>query len=223
MKNKMERFMTKLRKFKQKISIKYLIFIFLISIGCFYQVVQVTLVFLEFETKIDVSIDKTEIEIPMISFCSSASKVFRDGKKQTFGLTPAQVYNQTLNFGEIVIYMDYYLMDDENGYFNTHFHAIWNFTKHEEDVQSQKFNSTVDIQIEKSISHLRVCYNFKHPQNKVIRPRFSKKIYQFILYHQNRTSFNIVLSSKNHSPNNNIDNEFEVSGDNFFFQIFKNY
>ena len=215
--------MTMLREFKQKISIKYLMFIFLISIGCLYHVVQVTLVFLEFETKIDVSIDKTELGIPMVSFCSDASRAFRNGEKQTFGLTPAQVYNQTFDFGETVIYMDYYLMDDENGYFNTHFHTIWNFTKHEQDIQSQKFNSTVDIQIEKSISHLRVCYNFNYPKNKIKRPRFSKKIYAIILYHQNRASFNIIFSSKNHSPNNNIDNEFEVSGDHFFFQIFENY
>ena len=60
--------MTKLRKLKQKISIIYFIFIFLISIGCLYQVFQVALVFLEFETKIDVSIDKTELGIPKVSF-----------------------------------------------------------------------------------------------------------------------------------------------------------
>ena len=113
-------------------------------------------------------------------------------------------------------------MDDENGHFDSHFNQILNFTQYEEDIQSQKFNSTMHIQIEKSINHLRVCYNFNYHKNKIKRPRFSKKIYSFMLYHQNRGSFNIILSSKNHSPNNNIDNEFEVSGNDFFFQIIKN-
>ena len=87
--------MTKIRKLKSKISINYLTFIFLISIGCLYQIVQVSVVFFGFETKIDVSIDKNEIGIPMVSFCRDATQVFRDGKQETYGLTPAQVYNKT--------------------------------------------------------------------------------------------------------------------------------
>ena len=65
-------------------------FIFLISIGCLYQMIEVTLVLLEFETKIDVSIDKTEIGIPVASFCIDSSKAFRDEKQEIYGLTPAQ-------------------------------------------------------------------------------------------------------------------------------------
>ena len=207
--------MTQLRKLKSKFSTKYLIFIFLISLGCLYHIVQVTLVFLKFETKVDVSIDKTEIGIPMISFCRFASEVFRDGQQKTFGLTPAQVYNKTFNFGEIFISMSYYLMENKNGYDTSHYRPIYNFTKYQEDIQSQKFNSTVDIQIEKTISHLTVCYNFKHPQNKVKRPEITTSIYTFILYNQTGGEFIIVLSSKNHSPNHEYDNIFKISGDNF--------
>ena len=57
--------------------------------GYLYQVVQVSLVFFEFETKIDVIIDKNEIGVPMVSFCTNTSNVFRDGTKETYGLTPA--------------------------------------------------------------------------------------------------------------------------------------
>ena len=74
----MKRFITKFRNLKSKISIKYLIFILLISLGCLYQIVQVSLVFFEFETKIDVSIEKDEMRILMVSFCIDARNVFRD-------------------------------------------------------------------------------------------------------------------------------------------------
>ena len=207
--------MTKLRKLKQKISIIYFIFIFLISIGCLYQVFQVALVFLEFETKIDVSIDKTELGIPKVSFCRGASKLFRDGEQETYGLTPAQVYKKTFGFGEIFIYLDYCLMDNEDVYYGKNYRRIHNLANYEQDVQSQKFSSKVDIQIEKTISHHVVCYNFNPPQNKVKRPKHANIIYRFILYYQNHNIF-IVLSSKNQSPNNENDNIFEVSGDNFF-------
>ena len=66
-------------------------------------------------------------------------------------------------------------MDVGNGYLDSQFYQILNFTQYEEDIQSQKFNSTVNIQIEKTISHLRVCYNFNPPQDKIKRPRFSKE------------------------------------------------
>ena len=207
--------MTILRKLKPKISIKILLFNLIISFGCLYQIVQVFSVFLEFETKIDVSIDNNEIGIPMVSFCMYPSDVFRDGEKDTYGLTPAQVYNKTLNFGEIFMYMEYYLTDNENGYYDSYHKLITNIAEHEEDIQLRKFNSTVDIQIEKTISHEHVCYNFKHPQDKVKRPKTSTSIYIFILYHQKNAKFNIILSSKNHSPNNEFDNLFSLSGDNF--------
>ena len=59
-----------LAKLKFKISIKYLIFFLIVLIGCFYQVFQVTTVYLEYETKIDVSFDsENQMVIPRIAIC----------------------------------------------------------------------------------------------------------------------------------------------------------
>lgn len=45
-----------LAELKRKLSVKYLIFIMIIMIGCSRQVIQVIQVYLEFETKVDVSL-----------------------------------------------------------------------------------------------------------------------------------------------------------------------
>ena len=212
---KMAKFTTILRKLKPKISIKLLLFILIISGGCLYQIVQVFSVFLEFETKIDVSIDNNEIGIPMVSFCIYSSDAFRNKQQKIYGLTPAYVYNKTFNFGEIFVYLEYYLTNNEEGYYGSYYYQMTNLAEQEQDIQSQKFNSTVDIQIEKTISDEVVCYNFKHPKNKIKRPKIAPPIYVFILYHQKHAKVNIKLSSKNHSPNNQYDNLFKISGDNF--------
>lgn len=63
----MAKFLTKLIKLTLKISLKYLIFIFIL-IGCSYQVIQVIKVYLEFETKVDVSFDSKNQNVILIFF-----------------------------------------------------------------------------------------------------------------------------------------------------------
>ena len=46
--------------------------------------------------------------------------------------------------------MGYYLMDVENGYYYPYYSTIRDLTKYEVNIQLEKFNSTVDIQIEKN-------------------------------------------------------------------------
>ena len=140
--------------------------------------------------------------------------MFRDGEQETYGLTPAQIYNKTFGFGEVFILVKYYLMDNENGYYNQHYRQIENIKKYEEYMKSEEFNSTVGIQFEKIITHDFICYNFKHPQDKTKRSKITDTIYTFILYHHKNREFNIVLSSKSHS-NNKYDNLFKVLGDKF--------
>ena len=85
-----------LRKFIPKLSIKYLIFIIFIMIGCSYQIIKVTQVFLKFETKVDVSYDQNnENVIPMVSFCKPTKFMLRNSESQIKQLSPAQLYNQT--------------------------------------------------------------------------------------------------------------------------------
>ena len=75
----MVKFMTKLAKLLPKISYKYLFFILIVSFGCLYHVIQVTLVYLKFETKIDVSFDlESPPVIPMISFCKDTIFLFKN-------------------------------------------------------------------------------------------------------------------------------------------------
>ena len=99
---------TNLKKLKPKISYKYSIFISLITAGCLYQIIQVFIVFFKFETKIDFSIDKNQLTIPMVSFCRPLKKTFKSEKFNIHGMTPAQIDNNTFNFGEIFVYIKYY-------------------------------------------------------------------------------------------------------------------
>ena len=179
----MVKFITKLAKLFSKILYKYLLFILIVSFGCLYHVIQVTLVYLQFETKIDFSINKNDLTIPMISFCRWAHFGFKNKKSLTWGMTPAQVYNQTYTFGDIFLYMRYYYNDKgQKGYL---FKSIRNMKKYEQLVNSKYFNSKTMIHIEKTFNHFTLCYNFKHFQNKFFKPKWEfaeRTIFEFYLY-----------------------------------------
>ena len=204
----------KIKSLEPKISVKYLFFILIISVGCLYQVIQVTIVFLEFETKIDISIDKNDLTIPMVSFCTGSSVLFKTNKNHIYGLTPAQLNKDTFNFGDIFVYMYYYYRDDVV----ERKEDIYNFTKYEKFVQSKESNSEMTIQIEKSISTHRICYNFKYPKTKLIKPKWlsgERTIYRFILYHHHHGSeYDLILSANDHYPN---------TENQHFYKIHRNY
>ena len=50
----MANFKPKFRELKSRITIKYLVFLIIIMIGCSYQVIQVTKSYLKYETNIDI-------------------------------------------------------------------------------------------------------------------------------------------------------------------------
>ena len=108
---------TILEKFILKISIKYLLFIFMIIIGCSYQVIHVSKVYFEFETKIDLKYnEKSEVVIPMVSFCMPTVYSFRNSSKSKSikGMSPVQVYNQTYNFDEVFIQIKFFRVDGKS-------------------------------------------------------------------------------------------------------------
>ena len=79
----MAEILTKLKIFKSKLSIKYLLFIILIIIGCSYQLIQVSQVYFKFETKVDVKYEQTnQVAIPMVSFCEEIGVMLRNSSKK---------------------------------------------------------------------------------------------------------------------------------------------
>ena len=100
----MGKFKTILVKFVLKLSIKYLLFIFIITIGCSYHVINVSKVYFDFETKIDIKYNqKSEFVIQMISICIETEGSFRNLKHKLIkGMSDAQIYNQTFNFDEVI-------------------------------------------------------------------------------------------------------------------------
>ena len=148
----MAKFNVNLRKLIPNLPIKYLIFIIIITVGCSYQIIQVTQVFLKFETKIDISYDgNNEIIIPMVSFCKPTLHMLRNSSQRIEGLSPAQFYNETFNFSEIFIYMWFIIPNGKS-------HHISNFTNEEQN------NS--GIYYEKTVSFSLVCFHFKYLHSK---------------------------------------------------------
>ena len=71
--------MAKLLNFrKSKLSLKYLLFVLFVIFGCFYQIIQITEVFLKFDNKIDVSFEtKDEIDLKIRIF-KPTNELFRN-------------------------------------------------------------------------------------------------------------------------------------------------
>ena len=190
-----------------KLSIKYLLFIIIIIIGCSYQIIQLTQVFLKFETKVDVKYDQdNEIVIPIVSFCKRTFAVFRDSSRNSSkGLSPAQFYNQTFSFAEVFIGLKFIISNDE-------YDKIVNFI---DDKQNDS-----KIHYEKTISNLMICYHFKYLHSKQLKHK-QRRIYTFELYHQNyeisfKFPYDLFLTSEINYPNYEKDNPLYIYGNNFF-------
>ena len=101
------------------------------------------LVYFEFETKIDFSIDKNDLTLPMVSFCRTSNRLIKDLDTKIIGVTPAQLDNNTFDFDEIFLSMNFYYQDeklDEIG-------SILDFKK--QIVYPEYLNPKLVIQIEK--------------------------------------------------------------------------
>ena len=202
----MFKFITILRNVIPKLSYKYLLFITIVIACCSYQVIQVIQVFLKFETKIDVSYDQSnEIAIPMVSFCRRTDNMFRNSSQQIKGLSPAQLYNHTFKFGEVLFSMKFIISNDN-------YEEINNFNE-----ENQNIN---EIYYEKTISDSLVCYQFKYLHSKQLKYK-QERIYTFRLYHQDSMDaynypYFLFLSSDINYPNHKTDNSIFIFGNNFF-------
>ena len=209
----MAKFDTNIKKLIPKLSIKYLMFIVIIIIGCSYQINQLTQVFLEFETKVDVKYDQNnEIVIPMVSFCKPTEFMFRNSSQNNLskGLSPAQLYDQTFSFAEVFIVIEFTLLNDK-------YVEIVNFTDKEQNNNK--------IYYEKTISYEMICYHFKYLHSELKHKQ--GKLYLFYLYHQNDVFLNdtllynnyhyyLFISSNTNYPNLQTDNPLFISGNKFF-------
>ena len=208
----MAKFNADFEKLIPKLSIKYLMFIVIIIIGCSYQITQLTQVFLKFETKVDMKYEQNnEIIIPMVSFCKPTKYMFRNSSQQINGLTPAQVYNHTFSFAEVFIGIKFVPSNNKE--------KTVNFTDKEEN------NS--EIYYEKTISDFMTCYHIKYLHSKQLKHR-QGTIYIFDLYHQNdifsydttleyiNFPYNLYLSSGINYLNLETDNWVNIYGNNFF-------
>ena len=204
--------MAELKIFKFKLSIKYLLFIILVIIGCFYQIIEVSQVYFKFETKVDVKYEQNnEIAIPMVSFCKPTSIMFRNSSQQINGLSPAQVYNMTFGFADVFIRIDFIR---SNGKFS----RIVKF-KNEDQINSE-------IHYEKSISNWTICYHFKYLHLKQLK-RKKAKIYLFTLYHYsyetsssyfNNYPYRLYFTSDVNYPSHQKDYPILIFGNNFFLK-----
>lgn len=196
-------------KIKLNISIKYLLFSSLVFIGCSYQITKVFEGYLDFQTKIGVSFDsKSQIVIPMISFCKNLDLSYRNLFQQTNELSAADINNKTFNFDEIFMWIEF--RNKEN--------------------QWEKFNYTEfersGFQTIKTISFDYVCYHIKHPQINPTKSRAQGIIYEFWMYHHHRnifipyfyddgnglSEFKLYLSSNNNYPNGESFNSLNLIG-----------
>ena len=174
----MAEFFKKLKKLKWKLSWKYLLFILFIIIGCSYQVIQIVKVYLEFETKIDVKYDdQSEIAIlPKLSLCKETTFLMRNYSlrdyKKILGLSPAQLYNMTFSFKEIVI-----------GF----------ISPPAKQFEDEEHRIKAIIHYEKTISLLRTCYHFKYPNENRITGK-NTLVYNLNLYNH-EIHYDLYLSS----------------------------
>ena len=194
-----------------KLSIKYLLFILLIIVGCSYQIIKLTQVFLAFETKVNVKYEQNnKIVIPMVSFCKITQYMFRNSSQNNSskGLSAAQLYNQTFDFSEVFIGIQFIRSNDEYG-------VIVDFTDEEQN------NS--EIYYEKTISDQMICYHIKYLHSKQLKHR-QGIIYSIMLYHQSYNTMSIInnfpyylfLTSDVNYPNSRKDNLFFIFGNYFF-------
>ena len=179
-----------------RISLPYLVFILICSIGCVYHIYEVTRVFLTFQTKIGISFDyPNEIVVPMISFCSTTLSLIKENSTNPKLVTPSIIDNKTFDVSDVFLFCS-----AKN---------IFEGCKESND----------ELQIEKVINHENICYTFKYPKTKASFPREKLDnqnglLYLFVLNHYPEQIFGyqLYLSSEYNVPNGNSLNFNQISG-----------
>ena len=139
-----------------KVSIPYIIFISACFFGCLYHVSQVIQVYFTFQTKVDVSFDsKSQIAVPTICFCKTISHLIKSNSSLKDS-SLLSFYNGTYDVEDIFVSCA----------------VNYNGTlRYASKCKLEKYG----VQIEKTINlYAGICYNFKHPQNKIKRLKLQK-------------------------------------------------
>ena len=180
---------------------------------------QVNLIYFKFETKIDFWIDKNDLTLPMVSFCRPSNRLIKDFHTKIVGVTPAQLDNNTFDFDEIFVSVGFYHQDEKLDTFG----SILDFKK--QTVFQRDFNPKWIIKMEKTMSYPTICYNFKYPNNKLIKPKWingERTIFRFVLYHSKlfnyKYPFNLSLSANDHYPNSGNEHFYILTG--FLWRLF---
>ena len=192
----MAEFLIKLRNFKCKISIPYLIFLLFVISGCSYHIIQLMQLYLKFETKVGVSYHyKNEFAVPIISLCWEAKYLLKNYSETTSteGMSLDHIYNKTKDFGDVIINMGY---DFKNAWVN-----IYNFSEYEINTLTGKRNKAkYYVKFKKTIIRGfgdKVCYNLIHPE---ITLNKSSAVVLFSI--DLNQQFNIYLFPRNNAQSN---------------------
>lgn len=171
-----------------KISLPYFIFICVCSVGCIYHIFEVTKVFLDFHTKIDVSFDFTsEIVVPMVSFCGFTSQLLRNENHLNSSFTPSKIYNETYNVSEVFL----------------------NCSNHPDNIHNGN-----GIEIERVINYERVCFTFKYSKKSWSRGELKAKeglLYSFSLRIP-LNGYRLYITSDYNVPNGDSLNHQHILG-----------
>ena len=69
-----------------------------------------------------------------------------------------------------------------------------------------------NVQIEKTVNYLYVCFNVRHPQFTTNQRAKDKFIYEFWLYHHYQSEFDLFLTSDDEIPNGGSENSVKLIG-----------
>ena len=200
--------MAKLFNFiKSKLSLKYLLFILFVLFGCLYQVVQITEVFLKFETKIDVSFEmKDQIDLK-VRICKPTNGLFKNSKiKSAEGMSPANIYNSTFDFDQIFIHVGY--LSEDHNYKSVKPIHYYDLIKYQDD----QLTNPKQLRVEKAISYDQICYEFSQNQIKIDINKNTKKkemlLFLAIFHRGSDKNLDLLIDSSN--------NFLQIKGINFY-------
>ena len=168
----------KIKHLVHKISLTYLIFMTLCLLGCLYQVIQISQVYLKYATKVNVKIDtSSQIVVPLVSFCKTTNTSYKTTKRGR--LTPAKIYKNTYDISEVFFFC-----------------KVLNNNSDKISVGNCANVKSMGVQYEKTVNDRYICYHFKHPQFAKNISRVQDIIYTFMFYHFDKTEFWLYMTSE---------------------------
>lgn len=159
--------------------------------------VQVTQVFLTFETKADVSLDsESQIVVPKVSLCKPLFDLYKPkDKRKIFRTSILSVFNDTYHP------LDMFLLCSMKVHQNST-HKTESLTKCE----------YLKVKTEKIISISNICFSIKHPQFSKNDIRRSGQLFDLLFYHYKGDKLSLHFTSDNNIPDVKSDNSLELLG-----------